>query len=219
MMNHKEGDRVRIQSREWLNEQDKLSSGDIRLKDGSHFIETMLEYAGKIATITKITGNDEYDLDIDNGECWWTDYMFDPDYNPESADEPLPPEDAARAMLNGEILFNKEGEEHYWGTAIIDGKERKDFIASQKGFRLLSSFDNLYRNIPKRTRPMTNDEAIAWVKSDESLGWMVRCSFQNWDFPRIFGYHGNIKSYQRARMLPDLSGIDESTIQGFEVKE
>jgi hypothetical protein len=28
-----------------------------------------------------------------------------------------------------------------------------------------------------------------------------------------------IEKYQRARLLPDLSGVDESTIQGFEVEE
>jgi hypothetical protein len=207
-MNHKVGDMVRIRSKEWIDAHDNL------LSSGA-FIVPMFEYAGKMATITMVT-QDSYHLDIDNCKYWWTDEMFYPDYSPA---EPLSAEDAARAMLNGEILFNKEGEEHYWGTGFIIGEERKDFFVKKEGFRQFSSFENLYRNIPKIIRTMTKDEAMAWASGSESLGWMVRCSFQNWDFPRTFGYHGTIKSYQRARMLPDLSGIDESTIQGFKVEE
>jgi hypothetical protein len=65
---------------------------------------------------------------------------------------------------------------------------------------------------------MTKEEAKAWAESDESLGWMVRINTADWVFPRTLIYTRAIDDYQRARLLPDLSGIDESTIQGFEAE-
>lgn len=40
------------------------------------FVENMKKYKGKIATITEITDND-YDIDIDDGDWCWTDEMFE----------------------------------------------------------------------------------------------------------------------------------------------
>jgi hypothetical protein len=40
-----------------------------------------------------------------------------------------------------------------------------------------------------------------------------------WTFPRGCNFGANIENYQRSRMLPDMSGVDESTIQGFEAEE
>jgi hypothetical protein len=215
-MNHKIGDRVRIKSRNWINEQLNNSAGVIMF-DGCHFTEDMFEYAGKTATITRVTPN-RYHFDIDNGTWWWNDWMVEPDYDPCA---PLTAEDAVRAMLDGETLYDKNGNKYYWGKILIAGQEGTAFIQMYKGlkFRYNGFFDSLYRSHPKRKRDMTKDEAMAWASGSESLGWIVRCSFEDWDFPRTFGYHEEIKFYQRARLLPDLSGIDESTIQGFEVEE
>jgi hypothetical protein len=65
---------------------------------------------------------------------------------------------------------------------------------------------------------MTPEEAQAWAESDESLGWMVKLGIREWTFPRFHGYGDDISHYRRSRMLPDMSGVDESTIQGFEVE-
>jgi hypothetical protein len=66
---------------------------------------------------------------------------------------------------------------------------------------------------------MTGEEARAWAESNESLGWMVKHQEMHWMFPRYFGYGSDIVGYHRAKLLPDGSGIDKSTIQGFEVEE
>jgi hypothetical protein len=42
---------------------------------------------------------------------------------------------------------------------------------------------------------------------------------RDWGQPQSRGYNYDLKNYVRARLLPDLSGVDESTIQGFEVEE
>jgi hypothetical protein len=56
-----------------------LAAGDLGLT------KNMFRYAGKIAKITmEKEGADCYELDIDNKESWWQDWMFDPDYHPEN---------------------------------------------------------------------------------------------------------------------------------------
>jgi hypothetical protein len=206
----------------WINEKLNNRNGIIFF-ERCCFVSDMFEYAGKMAIITKIVqtkiAQDGYYLDIDNGRWFWTDWMFDPDNDPLA---PLSPEDAIIAMVrDGETLYDKNGYHYYWGKILNAGQEGTAFIQMHQGlkFRYNGFFDSLYRSPPKRKRDMTKDEAMAWASGSESLGWMVRCSFEDWDFPRTFGYHGEIKFYQRARLLPDLSGIDESTIQGFEVEE
>jgi hypothetical protein len=72
---------------------------------------------------------------------------------------------------------------------------------------------------------MTQSEAIDWARSKESWGWLVRrCQndvWREWRYPTEFDYSLLLvlDGYQRARLLPDLSGIDESTVQGFEAEE
>jgi hypothetical protein len=121
--------------------------------------------------------------------------MFDPDY---TGDDPLSPEDAIRAMLDGETLYDKEGDKYYW---------------KGKGHAL-------YRRPPKRKRLMARWEVLAWACSEESRGWVVRAKGSKWWCPpQFFSYDMDAKRYERARILPDMSGIDRSTIQGFEVEE
>jgi hypothetical protein len=140
--------------------------------------------------------------------------MFDPDYR---ADGPLSPKDAIRAMLDGEELYDKDGYRYRFDEF------RGDFIrlGSVNGdMTVISKFTGFYRRAEKRKRTMTLEEAQKWAESKDSLGWMVRFTqHQSWTFPRYFFYKAHISQYQRARLLPDLSGVDEDTIQGFEVVE
>jgi hypothetical protein len=57
------------------------------------------------------------------------------------------------------------------------------------------------------------------LTSEESRGWVVNFDNSDWVSPQCRSYDGELKKYRRARLLPDLSGIDESTICGFEVEE
>jgi glycine/D-amino acid oxidase-like deaminating enzyme len=123
-------------------------------------------------------------------------------------------------MLDGETLYQRYKVIEKWnGThfvyQILGNQEWH--LKPQDG-----AFTGLYRRPPKRNRPMTTDEMKAWSESDESLGWMVRFVFEGrlkWAFPRELTYYDGPEHYQRARILPDMSGIDKSTIQGFEVEE
>jgi hypothetical protein len=121
-------------------------------------------------------------------------------------------------MDNGETLYDKEGYAHSFN------EEKGCFEYANHDWDTFSNgvFNNLTRNLSKRkrSRPMIKKEAKAWAESDASLGWMARYRTQPvWLFPRECRYSLRMEGYQRARMLPDYSGIDKSTIQGFEVEE
>lgn len=74
-MKHKVGDRVRIKSREWY-ENNKNICGDIFCGD-TLFLSAMHRYCGNVATITSVGGI--YRLDIDNSKWGWSDEMFEDD--------------------------------------------------------------------------------------------------------------------------------------------
>jgi hypothetical protein len=116
-------------------------------------------------------------------------------------------------MLDGETLYNRE-----WWAYSWDGEH---FHKEYDG-RSMTPFDffGLHRRPEKRKRLMTAEEAIRWANSKESSGWMVCINKDGpWSFPEWFSYDCGMETYQRAKMRPDLSFIDRSTIQGFEVVE
>jgi hypothetical protein len=171
----------------------------------------MFQYAGRIVRITDVKGN-KYSLDIDNGVWTWQDWMFDPDYKP---DEPLSPEDAIRAMLDGETLLDENDSSYRW---LPKNRRFIQPISHSTVFVDVQDLPILYRRPEKRKRLQTPEEAKAWAESEASLGWMIRIGSQGWVFPRKLSYDCGIENYKRARLLPDLSGIDESTIEGFTVE-
>jgi hypothetical protein len=217
-MKHKAGDTVRIRSKEWLDKQDKDIGGSIvRPMKSAVFSSGMSIYAGKTAEITRINNNC-YKLDIDDGSWIWQDWMLEPDYCP---DDPLSPEDAIRAMLDGETLYDEDGSEYWFSGAdacFSTDSESKETPGD------INYFHGLCRCPARRNRPMTQREAIDWARSKESWGWLVRRYgndiWGEWRYPTEFDYSllAVLKGYQRARLLPDNSGIDESTIQGFEIE-
>jgi hypothetical protein len=179
----------------------------------------MFVYAGKIAYITHLS-SDGYLLGIDNGHWIWRGFMFDPGYKP--AEGPLSAEDAVIAMVQGkQTLYDKDGFAYIWDR--VDKKFqslRKDAL---RYIERCLPLPDLYRPPEKHNRDMTKEEVKAWAASDEGLGWMVAQSdigvYNTWFFPRDLTYtRSDISTYRCARIKPDLSGIDESTIRGFEVE-
>jgi hypothetical protein len=134
----------------------------------------------------------------------------------------LPAEDAIRAMLDGEFLYDKDGFEYHFDHEAHCFMKIRDGVA---GDHAVAFFNNLYRLPVKQKRPMTRWEILNLTNSDESRGWVVTynsheaISKSPWYCPQSSTYGSDTKDYWRARLLPDLSGIDESTIQQFEVEE
>jgi hypothetical protein len=228
MLKHKVGDTVRIQTYEWIDMQEKDGSGSIFVNNTA-FVKNMFRYAGKTAEIIKADEKHVYyKLSVDNGEWDWQDWMFDPDYK--SEDEPLSPEDAIRAMLDGETLYNKKGHAYRWDKKYAHFTKTTDHEFTEGAVYF---FDGLCRRHGKHKRPMTRWEILAWAGSEESRGWLVRGKYigngdlwGSWELPWRYRYDTmecmldkGVYEYQRARLLPDLSGIDESTIRGFEMDE
>jgi hypothetical protein len=199
-----------------MDAQKKNGSGDI-LGPGNRFInKIMMRYAGKIATIECVYDDDYH---LENLPCRWEDWMFDPDYRPEY--EPLSVVDAIIAMVKGgETLYSIDGDfSYHWdGCGVMGTSKRLGHID-----KYVSRFSHLKvrRPLPaKRTRPMTRWEILAWVNSEEARDWLARTEIGDvWYSPQALNYDLDEYEYQRARLLPDHSGIDEDTIQGFEVEE
>lgn len=81
-MKHKVGDKVRIKSKEWY-EENKDEDGDVQCGE-TLFVDSMARYCGNTATITSV--DRIYRLDID--ESWeWTDEMFE-DSTLDNAEKP-----------------------------------------------------------------------------------------------------------------------------------
>ena len=75
-MKYKVGDKVRIKSLEWYNER-KNWLGNVAHDDFYNtFVSSMSSYCGMTANITEVEGS-HYILDVDNGDWWWQDFMFE----------------------------------------------------------------------------------------------------------------------------------------------
>ena len=76
-MKYKVGDKVRIKSLDWYN-QNKNEDGDISLIESTNsyynFIEVMRDFCGKVMTISSVNSY-YYDMVEDDGEYFWTDEM------------------------------------------------------------------------------------------------------------------------------------------------
>ena len=76
-MKYKVGDKVRIKSLEWYNNSQKSEYGSVKHDDGGNsFVSLMIPYCGMEANITEVEGS-YYILDVDNGDWWWQDFMFE----------------------------------------------------------------------------------------------------------------------------------------------
>ena len=75
-MKYKVGDRVKVKSLDWYSKNSKNSAV---VQNGVSFTDAMLKYCGKTAVVVGIY-YDSYDIDIDNKEWYWYDWMFEDDY-------------------------------------------------------------------------------------------------------------------------------------------
>lgn len=75
----KVGDKVRIKSIEWFNEQDKDEYGNIGTGEFPFFHKDMTKYCSKIGTITFLTDVNEYWflLSIDSERWQWSGWMVE----------------------------------------------------------------------------------------------------------------------------------------------
>jgi hypothetical protein len=222
-MKYKVGDTVRIRSKEWMEAQEKSAAGSICDPGGAWAISPeMQKCAGGTAKIVSVDDG-AYRLDVDDERWYWEDWMFDPDFKadePLSEDDPLSEKEAVLAMLAGETLVDSEGYEYFWGESELGNMTFKirGWGGNYLGF--VNKFHSLRRRPAKSKRLMTRWEALGWASSDASHGWVVRqFASELWKVPQFYEYNQTIDTYQRARLRSDGSGVDEDTVQGFEVEE
>jgi hypothetical protein len=97
-----------------------------------------------------------------------------------------------------------------------------DLAVNVYGAERIDDFDDyfFYRRSARQKRYMTRFEVLGWASGAESRGWVVRPDPRGgWVAPQCLSYSEDIKDYWRARLLPDCSGVDESTVQGFEAED
>jgi hypothetical protein len=214
-MKHKVGDFVYVRAKSWMDAQKKDSGGNIKPPKGSGRImnPAMQELAGERLEIIRVYEDGVY---LIRDSAWaWEDWMFGDGKTPLSAEE------AIRAMLDGETLYSEDGEtKYFWDGSSFryanDGGDDED-----EASEVIDTFDGLdfCRRPVKIGRTMTRWEAMDWANSEASRRWVVRTlESEQWAHPLYHAYDGYIKKYQRARLLPDLSGVDESTVCGFETE-
>ena len=75
-MKYKVGDKVRIKSLEWYNERKNWLGHVVHDDFYNTFVSSMIAYCGMEANITEVEGS-HYILDVDNGDWWWQDFMFE----------------------------------------------------------------------------------------------------------------------------------------------
>jgi hypothetical protein len=80
-MKYKVGDRVRIKSLDWYNQNRAIDVDYVLGKNDRRFARQMSKWCSQVATITKLTENvirgPYYELDIDEGFYCWDDWMFE----------------------------------------------------------------------------------------------------------------------------------------------
>jgi hypothetical protein len=237
------GDAVRVKSKEWFGSQEKDITGSVRPPTGFYqsFTKPMYTVAGSVVHIRSFD-RDCCRYRIEECGYVWEDWMFDSRYEEEnnscadaseaSAEEGAPGSggglssakcrlltvvEAVVAMFHeGKTLYDSEGYTCRW-----DGFKAA-FTRRKPGgeVSVLQSFMDLYDKPPSAKRPMTRFEILGWANSEASRGWVVRYggddSICGWNVPQL-QYADNLSLYRRARLLPDGSGVDECTIQRFEV--
>ena len=122
-MKYKVGDKVRIKSLDWYNENKNINGFVFG------FTPKMSEYCGKTATIVKV-GSFHYELDIDDWDWYWTDEMFDENYYMEQKEFTISiPDgyelDKEMSTFEKIVLKKKENDVKTWddlvGKQIPDG--------------------------------------------------------------------------------------------------
>ena len=131
-MKYKVGDIVKINSLVWYN---KNSEDNSVINNGERFTDAMVRYCGRTTTITGIS-NDSYDLDLDDGDWCWYDWMLE--------DEPTVSEQlkekrfqAACSAINGVVSELMQSDEwHGWTDKHIAERAYSlaDELLKQGGF-------------------------------------------------------------------------------------
>lgn len=102
-MKYKVGDKVQIKSINWYYDNITNCIG---------FTESMKQYCGKIAIITKIRFNNSYNLDIDDNLFFWNDEMFEKNIKDmETKEITLPKGWEVDKIENGKIVLKESKKE------------------------------------------------------------------------------------------------------------
>jgi hypothetical protein len=113
-MKFKVGDKVRVRSLDWYNENKGLGYST---KGNYNFSQPMSEYCGMTATVIKVLGN-RYYLDLDDKEWNWQDWMLEDEVVTENYETP---------NNNDNVNHPKHYTSHPSGVECIEITKHYDF--------------------------------------------------------------------------------------------
>lgn len=99
-MKYKVGDRVKIKSLDWYNDNANNEMIVRKQQSSVYFTKYMSSFCGKISTIIG-TYPFSYKLDLDKGDCGWLDWMFEDGFEVQKDKDLIP------NVLNAESLEEK----------------------------------------------------------------------------------------------------------------
>lgn len=170
-MKHKVGDKVRIKSIDWYN-QNKSDKGYL-IVDGVGFSPEMSEYCGKEATITGIYECEEaFRINIDKGKFWYNEGMFEE--TPDSTSDTF--QNIAETIRKIAEIIRKDNiglsvKEQDGGILILPCKEEEGDLPIDTP--VMASFDSIdwhlryysgkYKAFANGHKSNDNIHTISWV--------------------------------------------------------
>lgn len=142
MAKYKVGDKVRVKSKEWYDE-NKSKSGTV-YTDGEPFVDDMAVYCGAIASIVSLDNENDYYIDIDNGAWIWNEDVFE--------DEPIKDESKPSFFTNLVNAIHKVVEENKQGITL----EEKD------GSIIITPIEDKEEDLPIDTPVMCSNNETFW---------------------------------------------------------
>ena len=155
-MKYKIGDKVKIR-------EDLIVANDYG-SDG--FVEEMERYKGKTATITDVHW-DKYEIDIDNGDWYWTDEML----------EDIVKDDTIKdnTAMTVEDLLNKTDVEK--GGLVISISYPNAYFETTIGHNKINRNSELYKRFIKAYGNMIVDEVSFDIEDDYTVVMKIKVDY------------------------------------------
>lgn len=194
----KVGDKVRVKSLEWYNNQPKDMYGDIH--DGITFIKDMVRYCGKVLSITKLYEN-SYGVDVTS--YVWQDWMLEDEAVTEEKQEV---EQANKNNMETKKMTLQEAQEFVKNTKYIVFTEDASRQLQEKLFEIGCRWSHSGKTICHTEHP--------FLMVDERLN-IIYCEEQNYDkFEKCKNRY--IETYLIFNMELEKPKFDPNTLQPFD---
>ena len=140
-MKYKVGDKVRIKSLDWYNE-NKDVYGNVEISEDYYFKPPMSEFCGKVVVIKYISNKFKYyDIEEDDGADYWTDEMIE-------------------CKMEEEYMLKEEKQEMLLG--LVSVKDKGQELIPHKDYEIKQDGEKFYLVKKKPKYPQTYEECCGY---------------------------------------------------------